>query len=80
LNARKRHPPDESALGLVNPANPCRYHRRLKRAVDFEGANGPQLLFPPDRVGASKFPNLLAQIRRLEGAQRAVALFRSNPE
>jgi RNA polymerase sigma factor (sigma-70 family) len=66
--------------GLANPANRCRCHRRLKRATELRRVNSEQLLFAHDPVGAKEFPNVLAEIRRLEDAQRAVALFRSQPE
>jgi RNA polymerase sigma factor (sigma-70 family) len=66
--------------GLVNPANRCRCHRRLKRATELKRINSEQLLFAHDPIGAREFPGVLAEIRRLEDAQRAVALFRSQPE
>lgn len=66
--------------GLANPANGCRCHRRLKRAMQLKRIDSNQLLFAHDRAGAREFPDVLAQIRRLEDAQRVVALFRSHPE
>jgi RNA polymerase sigma factor (sigma-70 family) len=66
--------------GLANPANRCRCHRRLKRATELKRVNSEQLLFADDPVGAKEFPDVLAEIRRLEDAQRAVAIFRSHPE
>jgi RNA polymerase sigma factor (sigma-70 family) len=58
--------------GLANPANRCRCHRRLKRATELKRINSKQLLFAHDRAGANEFPNVLAEIRRLEDTQRAV--------
>lgn len=66
--------------GLANPANRCRCHRRLRRATELRRIDSKHLLFAHDRVGALEFPNVLVQIRRLEDAQRAVALLRSHPE
>lgn len=70
----KRH------CGLANPENLCRCDRRLQRATELKRVDRNRLLFAGDRVGASKFPNVLGSIRRLEEAQRAVALYRSHPE
>ncbi len=56
--------------GLVNPANRCRCHRRLRRAMELKRVNSEQPLFAHDRVGASEFPNVLAEIRELEDELR----------
>lgn len=70
----------KSHCGLANPENRCRCKRRLQRAVELKRIDGKALLFAHDEVGATDFPNVLASIRRLEEAQRAVALYRSHPE
>lgn len=70
----KRH------CGLANPENPCRCGRRLQRAIELKRVDRNALLFANDGVGAREFPSVLASIRRLEEAQRAVALYRSHPK
>jgi RNA polymerase sigma factor (sigma-70 family) len=70
----KRH------CGLANPENRCRCDRRLQRAIELKRIDRNGLLFGHDPVGAREFPNVLVNIRRLEEAQRAVALYRSHPE
>jgi RNA polymerase sigma factor (sigma-70 family) len=66
--------------GLANPENRCRCDRRLRRAIELKRVDSNALLFANDAVGAAEFPNVLVSIRRLEQAQRAVALYRSHPE
>jgi len=66
--------------GLANPDNPCRCHRRVQRAVELKRVGHNRLLFAHDPVGANQFPNVLADIRKLEEAQRTVAIYRSHPE
>jgi len=66
--------------GLVNPQNRCRCRKRLSHAIAIGRVNPQQMLFAGDSADASKFPQLLSTIRRLEDAQRAVAVYRSHPE
>ncbi len=66
--------------GLANPSNRCRCHRRVQRALDLKRLDHNRLLFAHDPVGANEFPNVLADIRKLEEAQRTVAIYRSHPE
>jgi RNA polymerase sigma factor (sigma-70 family) len=69
-----------SHCGLANPEKRCRCDRRLRRAIELKRVDRKQLLFAHDRTGAREFPSVLASIRKLEEAQRAVALYRSHPE
>ena len=66
--------------GLANPENRCRCHRRVQRATELKRIDHKRLLFAHDAVGANEFPNVLVSIRRLEDAQRTVAIYRSHPE
>jgi RNA polymerase sigma factor (sigma-70 family) len=66
--------------GLTDPENRCRCDRRLKRAIELKRVDRNRLLFANDPVGANEFPNVLVSIRKLEDAQKAVALYRSHPE
>jgi RNA polymerase sigma factor (sigma-70 family) len=70
----------QAKCGLVDPQNQCRCHKRLSHAIAIGRVNSQQMLFASDRIDAAKFPQLLSTIRRLENAQRAVALYRSHPE
>jgi RNA polymerase sigma factor (sigma-70 family) len=66
--------------GLVNPQRPCRCSRRLSEAVRLGRVRPGQLLFVSDTERARQFPNVLAEVRRLEEVRRAAALFRSHPD
>ena len=66
--------------GLAVAENPCRCSRRLQRAMKSRRVDRNELLFAYDAAGAREFPNVLVSIRRLEEAQRAVALYRTHPE
>lgn len=70
----------QARCGLANPDNPCRCHRRLERAITLKRVNTQNLLFGRDPENARTFQEVLVNIRRLEQAQRAVALFRAHPE
>ena len=52
----------------------------LGRALELKRVDRNRLLFARDPVGANEFPNVLADIRKLEEAQRTVAIYRSHPE
>jgi len=70
----------QARCGLANPKNACRCRRRLKRAVELKRVDRQKPLFARDPENARKFPEILVNIRQLEEAQRAVALFRAHPE
>lgn len=66
--------------GLVEPDNPCRCHHRLGFALA-AGRLDPQRLLHARHPGTARaFPGVLEQIRRLDAAQRAVALYRAQGE
>jgi RNA polymerase sigma factor (sigma-70 family) len=66
--------------GLVEPANACRCRRRVAGAVETGRVNPARLEFAGDPERARRFPQVLAEIRRLEHARRAAALYRSHPD
>lgn len=66
--------------GLVNRDNPCRCSRRVDFALAVKRVDPARPLFATDAVQARNFPEILATIRSLQDAQRAVALYRSHPE
>ncbi len=66
--------------GLISPDRPCRCRRRVRRALELGRVDPRHLLFASDLVQAWRFPAILAEIRRLEEARRAVALYRSHPD
>ena len=63
--------------GLVDPANACRYIRRLPRAQEMQRVSA--LLFADDDT-ARAFPVTLGKVRRLELVRRSAALYRSSPQ
>ena len=65
--------------GLVSPEHPCRCRRRVGHAVQLGRVDPRRLLFATDAASARRFPEVLAEIRRLEDVRRAAALFRSHP-
>lgn len=65
--------------GLVNAERPCRCRRRLSEALRLGRVSPDHLLFASDSERARQFPQVLAEIRRLEEVRRAAALFRSHP-
>jgi len=65
--------------GLVSPERPCRCRRRVGHAVRLGRVDPRRLLFATDAARAQRFPEVLAEIRRLEDIRRAAALFRSHP-
>ncbi len=69
-----------SHCGLANPANRCRCSRRVRRAIELKRVDPKALLFTNDGAAAQVFPDVLVSIRKLEDAQRAVALYRSHPQ
>ena len=65
--------------GLVSPERPCRCRRRVDQAVRLGRVDPRRLLFATDAARARRFPEVLAEIRRLQDIRRAAALFRSHP-
>ncbi len=65
--------------GLVNAQNACHCRRRVNRALQSQRVDPRHLLFAHDLERARRFPEVLREIRKLEEAQRAVALYRSHP-
>ncbi len=70
----------KAKCGLVSPDRRCRCRRRVRRALELGRVDPQRLLFASDAVRAKRFPAILAEIRRLEEARRAVALYRSHPD
>ena len=66
--------------GMVNPDNACRCRLRVTPALAMKRVDRDHLLFAHDAERARRFPEVLAEIRRLDETQRAVALFRSQPQ
>jgi len=66
--------------GLVNSGNACRCRRRVSTAVSLGRVDPANLLFASSLGQAKQFPKVLAEIRQLEEARRAAALYRSHPE
>lgn len=69
-----------SRCGLANPVNACRCRRRVDTAVALGRIVPSDLLFASSREQARRFPQVLAEIRRLEETRRAAALYQSHPE
>lgn len=69
----------QSHCGLADPRNACRCHRRLDAAVRLGRVEPSKLLFASSPEHAGRFPQVLVEIRRLEDARRAAALYRSHP-
>src|SRR2546422_170004 len=70
----------KAKCGLISPDRRCRCRRRVRRALELGRVDPQHLLFASDPVKAKRFPTILAEIRRLEEARRAVALYRSHPD
>lgn len=66
--------------GLFDPANPCRCRRRADRAVELGRVDPHDLRFAVSAAHARRFPAVLAEIRKLDEAQRTAALYRSHPD
>ena len=64
--------------GLVEPRNACRCARRVAVAVRLGRMQPARLQFASSVEQARAFPEVLAEIRRLEGVRRAAALYRSH--
>jgi RNA polymerase sigma factor (sigma-70 family) len=66
--------------GIVNEANRCRCHRRLTAALQMRRVSPDKHHFAGDEAMARRFPSVAADIRRLELAQRAAALYQAQHE
>jgi hypothetical protein len=66
-------------LGLVNPINACRCRRRVTTAVTLGRIDPANLLFASSLEQARRFPQVLAEVRRLEDTRRVAALYQSHP-
>jgi len=66
--------------GLVNASNPCRCRRRVNHALTQGRINPKQLLFARDAGEVARFPEVLTEIRKLEGARACAALYHSHPD
>lgn len=66
--------------GLANPENRCRCSGRLPVAMARGRVDARRLLHAGGGASAQEFPETLRTIRSLEEAQRAVALYRAQPE
>ena len=64
--------------GLAHPENPCRCRRRVATAIALGRADPERLLFAHSTEQARRFPEVLAEIRKLDTLQRAAALQRSH--
>lgn len=69
-----------SHCGLANPTNACRCRRRVATAVARGRVVPANLLFASSLEQAKRFPQVLVEIRHLEEARRAAALYRSHPD
>jgi len=70
----------KAKCGLISLDRRCRCRRRVRRALELGRIDPQHLLFASDPLKAKHFPAILAEIRRLEAARRAVALYRSHPD
>ena len=67
-----------SRCGLVREENRCRCRRRVATAVELKRVDPERLLFASSLEQARRFPQVVGEIRRLEEARRAAALYRSH--
>lgn len=66
--------------GLVREENACRCRRRTATAIELGRVDPERLLFASSLEQARQFPQVLVEIRRLEEARRAAALYRSHAD
>jgi RNA polymerase sigma factor (sigma-70 family) len=66
--------------GLFDPANPCRCHKRVPVAIELGRVDPRELVLAGSIEQARRFPRVLEEIRRLDEAERAGALYRAHPE
>lgn len=67
----------KSKCGLVESRNPCLCNKRVRFAVAAGRVDPHHLLFAQGAGNASSFPDVLSELRKLEGARRVAALYRS---
>ena len=63
--------------GLVDPKNRCRCSKRVVRAKELSRIDPQRLVFSTSVQRAQQFPEVLTEIRQMEGNQRAAALYRA---
>jgi RNA polymerase sigma factor (sigma-70 family) len=68
----------KARCGLAHPENPCRCRRRVGVAIASGRLDPGRLLFAHSVEQARRFPEVLAEIRKLDALQRAAALQRSH--
>lgn len=66
--------------GLFDEANACRCSVRAPAAIERGCVDPHNLVFASSATQARRFPAVLHEIRRLEVADRAAAIYRSHPE
>ncbi len=66
------------SCGLFEPGNACRCRRRVGAAIALGRVDPQNLLFATNLERARRFPEVLAEVRRLEETRRAAALYRSH--
>jgi RNA polymerase sigma factor (sigma-70 family) len=66
--------------GLVNQANPCRCHRRVRRAVEIGRVDPNNLLFAGHPVYDQGNSEIVEQIHEIEKLRRSAAIYRGHPE
>lgn len=66
--------------GLYDPANPCRCRARVPVAIEQGRLDPNELVFASSVEQARRFPAVLEEIRRIDAADRAAALYRSHPD
>jgi RNA polymerase sigma factor (sigma-70 family) len=66
--------------GLFDPANPCRCAKRVPVAIELGRVDPRALVLAGPIEQARRFPRVLEEIRRLDEAERAGALYRAHPE
>jgi RNA polymerase sigma factor (sigma-70 family) len=66
--------------GLFDPANPCRCNKRVPVAIEMGRVDPRELVLAGPIEQARRFPRVLDEIRRLDEAERAGALYRAHPE
>lgn len=69
----------QAKCGLVKAANSCRCRHRVAVAVQTGRINPARRLFAHDDARAVGFPAVLREIRKLEAARCAAALYQSHP-
>ncbi len=66
------------SCGLFEPKNGCRCRRRVRAAIALGRVDPENLRFATNLEKARLFPEVLAEVRRLEETRRAAALYRSH--